>query len=113
MLKLLELARSKVMVTDPPGRITVGEKVLLIVGRAITESVPKPAVPVLALSVAMGPVLLISFPGFVAVTGTTMEQLPAAGIIPPEISKEPPPFIIITVPPQVLEEGDAAVLTML
>ena len=45
-----------------------------------------------------------------AVTGTTMEQLPDAGIVPFDSASELPPLVMVTVPPQVLDEGVAAVL---
>lgn len=48
-----------------------------------------------------------------AVTGTTMEQLPDAGMVPPDRATEEPPLSIVTVPPQVLEVGAAAVFCML
>ena len=48
-----------------------------------------------------------------AVTGTTMEQLPDAGIVPPERARDDPPLVIVTVPPQELDEGVPAVFCML
>ena len=52
-------------------------------------------------------------PEAVAVTGTTMEQLPDAAIVTPEMAKEVPPLLIITVPPQVFDVGDEAVFFIL
>ena len=48
-----------------------------------------------------------------AVTGTTMEQLPHADMVPPERLSEEPPLVIVTAPPQVFDVGDAAVFFML
>jgi hypothetical protein len=42
-----------------------------------------------------------------------MEQLLDAGIVPPEKASELPPLVIVGVPPQVLDEGAAAVFCML
>jgi hypothetical protein len=39
-----------------------------------------------------------------------MEQLPDAGIVPFDSASELPPLVMVTVPPQVLDEGVAAVL---
>ena len=48
-----------------------------------------------------------------AVTGTTIEQLPDAGIVPPERLSEEPPLAMVTVPPQLFDVGEAAVFFML
>jgi hypothetical protein len=42
-----------------------------------------------------------------------MEQLPEAGIVPPDRLSEEPPLVMLTVPPQVFDVGDAAVFFML
>ena len=52
-------------------------------------------------------------PATAAVTGTTMAQLLDARIVPPERLSEEPPLVIVTVPPQVLDDGVAAVFFML
>jgi hypothetical protein len=52
-------------------------------------------------------------PAIVAVTGTTMEQLPDAGIVPPDKATELPPLVIVTVPPHVFDEKVAAVFFIL
>ena len=38
-----------------------------------------------------------------------MEQLLDAGTIPPERLSEDPPLVIVTVPPQVFDDGEPAV----
>jgi hypothetical protein len=52
-------------------------------------------------------------PVTVAVTGTTMEQLLDADMVPPERLSEEPPLVMVTVPPQVFDAGDAAVFFIL
>jgi hypothetical protein len=42
-----------------------------------------------------------------------MEQLPDAGMVPLDRASELPPLVIVTVPPQVLDEGVAAVFFIL
>jgi hypothetical protein len=49
----------------------------------------------------------------IAVIGTVILQLPDAGTVPPERASELPPLVIVTVPPQVLDEGVPAVFCIL
>lgn len=75
-----------------------------------TVSVSVSASPVPALLDVTGPVLLTYAPVTVPVTGTTMVQVAPAASVTPEIANELPPLLIVTVPPQVLDEGVPALL---
>ena len=110
---VLELVRVMVIFVAPPGSIVPGPKLLATVGDAIAVSVAVAAVPVPALVVDIVPVLFKYSPATVAVTGTTTEQLPDAGMVPPERASELPPLVIVTAPPQVLDEGVPAVFRIL
>lgn len=78
-----------------------------------TVSVSASASPVPALEEVTVEVLFVYVPVAVAVMGTTMVQLPEAAIVTFEIAKEVPPLVIVTVPPQVFDEGEPAVFFML
>ena len=102
-----------VIFEEPFSIIVVGLKVLTAVGGAKAVRVADAAVPVDAFAVVTGPVLFTYEPAKVAVTGTTIEQLPDAGIVPPDRASELPPFTIVIVPPQVFVVGAAATFTTL
>lgn len=113
MAVALELVKVIVMVEAPFVVMELGLKLLVAVGGAIAISVADAAAIVPALAVDIVPVLLAYVPAAIAVTGTTIEQLLDAGILPPDNATEEPPLIIVTEPPQVLEEGEAAVFCIL
>jgi hypothetical protein len=110
--KALSLTRSNVIVVAPPGKMTTGSKDLVMLGGEITVNVPVPAAPVPALAVVIFPVLFTLFPGESDMTGTTMEQLPDADIVPLERANDAPPLVIVIVPPQVFVVGLPPVLVM-
>jgi hypothetical protein len=92
--------------------IVSGLKFFTAVGGASTVSVAEAALPGKVLAVVTAPVLFTYDPAAVAVTGTTMEQLPDAGIVPFDRASELPPLVMVTVPLQVLVDGVAAVFVM-
>lgn len=98
-----------VMVEEPLSSIVLGLKLLDAVGGANAVNEADAAAPVPALAVVILPVLFEYVPEAVAVIGTITEQLPEAGITPPDRANELPPLVIVTVPPQVLVVGAAAV----
>ena len=106
----LEFVSVTVMVELLLIRIVSGLKFLVAAGGASAVSVAVAAVPGNVLAAVIAPVLFVWMPAVVAVTGTTMEQLPDADIVPPERASDEPPLVIVTVPPQVLDDGVAAVL---
>lgn len=109
----LGLVSVMVMFDAPAVIIVPGLKLFAAAGGSIAVSVAEAAVPVPALVVVTFPVLFAYIPVAIAVTGTTIVQLPDAGMAPPEIASELPPLVIVTVAPQVLVEGAAEVFFML
>ena len=106
----LGLVSVMVMLEEPFISTVPGLKLLTAVGGASTVSVAEAALLGKVLAVVITPVLFMYVPEAVAVTGTTMEQLPDAGMVPLDRVSELPPLVIVTVPLQVLDEGAAAVL---
>lgn len=102
-----------VIVEAPFISIVPGLKPLTAVGGANTVSVAVAAVPGNVFAVVTTPVLFRYDPAAVAVTGTTMEQLPEIGIFPLDRLIELPPLVMVTVPPQVFDDGVSAVFCML
>jgi hypothetical protein len=102
-----------VIFVAPETGIKLALKPLVAVGGAIALSVADAAAIVPASVVDIVPVLFKYAPATTAVTGTTMEQLADAGIVPPDRASELPPLVMVTEPPQVFVEGVAAVFCML
>jgi hypothetical protein len=73
-----------VSVLTPPTAITLGEKVLAILGAASTVKVSVPVLPVPPLVEVTLPVVLTFAPGVVAVIATEAVHVPFAAIVPPE-----------------------------
>lgn len=92
--------------------IVLGLKSLAAVGGASAVRVAVAAAPGNAFALVTTPVLFKYVPAAVAVTGTTMEQLPEAGMDPLDRLSELPPLNMLTVPPQVLVVGAAALFFM-
>jgi hypothetical protein len=109
----LGLVSVMVMFEAPFIGIVSGVKPLVTVGGAIAVRVAEAAAMVIGPSAEIVPVLFKYAPATIDVTGTTMEQLLEAGIVALERANELPPLVIVTVPPQVLDEGAAAVFFML
>jgi hypothetical protein len=101
-----------VMLEAPFTGIVPGLKPFVAVGGANAVSVAEAAARSPA-SVVIIPVLFKYAPAAVAVTGTTIEQLLDAGIVPPDSASELPPLVIVIAPPQVLDDGVPAVFCIL
>jgi hypothetical protein len=101
-----------VIFVAPETGIKLALKPLVAAGGAIALSVAD-AAAIVPASADIVPVLFKYAPATTAVTGTTMEQLADAGIVPPDRASELPPLVMVTEPPQVFVEGVAAVFCML
>lgn len=93
------LVKVSVNCDTPPTGIVVGLNALLTVGGAATDKVALAVLPVPALAEVTLPVVLFFTPPVVAVTLTTIVQVPAAETVPPLNVSVVSPALGANVPP--------------
>jgi hypothetical protein len=78
----LEIVKVRVVISSKD--ISSGEKLLLIIGEAMTVSVAEAALPVAPLDAVTGSLVFVLTPPVVGVTFTLTTQVPLAATVPPE-----------------------------